>query len=72
MNWKRIDRGIARKMLETILDNLSDEKILIEYCDALEKRYRKPQSTITNYIFYDEFTVDEILDKLEKDTVTYL
>ena len=72
MKWKRIDRSIARKMLETIIDNLNDEKVLIEYCDALEKRYRKPQSTITNYIFYGDLTVNEILDKLEKDTVTYL
>ena len=71
-NWQEIDDVKAKQMLSEIFENVHDDHLISKYSDALEKRYRKPEGTISDYIFWDDLSIDEILTKLKIDTVTYL
>jgi len=72
INWKEIDEKQTRKMLQEVFDDLTNDGLMSLYFDALEKRYKKPTGTISNYIFYDDLSIDEIIKKLKIDTVIYL
>ena len=70
-NWQVIDEKKAREMLQAIYDNLDDDKLINDYSEALEKRCRKPTGTISDFIFIKDLTIDEIMERLKKDDVTY-
>ena len=59
-------------MLNEIFENLDNDELLFENMTALEKKYRKPEGTISDFIFYQDLTIDEIIQKLKIDTTTYL
>ncbi|MFK8010055.1 MAG: hypothetical protein AB8H03_27115 [Saprospiraceae bacterium] len=72
VDWKTIDDKKAIQMLNEIFDNIDNDELLFEYMTALETKYRKPNGTISDFIFYDDLTIDEIMVKLKTDNVTYL
>lgn len=72
VDWRSIDDSIATEMLTEIYRRLGDEELLIRYATALERRYGKPEGTISNLIFYEDLSEKEILKRLKVDTVTYL
>ena len=70
--WPLIDDRVARQMLTEIYEQLGDDDLFMQYATALELCYRKPEGTISNYIFYQDLSVEEIVRRLNEDTVTYL
>ena len=72
VDWKSIDDKKAIQMLTEIFDNIDNDDLLFEYMTALETKYRKPEGTISDFIFYDDLTIEQIMVKLKIDTVTYL
>ncbi len=71
-NWNQINDAIARQMLKELYENLHDDDLIERYSIALEKKYRKSEGTISDFVFFNDYSVDEIMEKLKIDDVTYL
>ena len=67
-----IDETKTRQLLEEICANLENDELLHRNAVALEKRYRKPEGTVCDLIFWKDLAMDEIIEKLVTDDVTYL
>ncbi len=68
-DWQQIDDGKAIVLIEEILQNVEDTAILDVNGQALEKRYGKPEGTVSDYIFEQNITEPEqLLEELRKDT----
>ncbi|MFT4760370.1 MAG: hypothetical protein ACI9XO_001887 [Paraglaciecola sp.] len=72
LNWEEIDKYHAKKMLEEIYENLHDDDLIRMNSTALEKRYGKLDGTINDFVFYREYTIDEIMKRLLIDDANYL
>ncbi|NJO89622.1 MAG: hypothetical protein HC831_12245, partial [Chloroflexia bacterium] len=55
-NWKGLTDMDALKLIAEIFDNLTDSAVTSRNITALEKRYSKPEGTISNLIFYKDIT----------------
>jgi len=71
-DWNNINDEKALILIVEILDNVNDDVIISRNCEALEKRYRKPQGTVIEMIFDEELNENEILIQLKKDTAIQL
>jgi len=72
-NWADIDDNRALVLIKEILDDLSDDGIILRNSEALEKRYKKSTGTITDLIFYsNKNSKEEIFSELKKDTIIKL
>jgi len=71
-NWEDIDKEKAEELLKEIYQDLTNSAVILRNGEALEKRYKKPEGTVTAYIFQDDLDVKQIIDKLEEDETTYL
>lgn len=71
-NWKDIDDSMARIIIQEILSNITDDSVISRNCEALEKRYGKPQGTVGNMVLYEELTKEEILIELKKNNIIQL
>ena len=72
-NWKDIDDQKAISLIQEILDNITEDPILLSNSEALEKRYSKPSGTISDYIFQDDISdANEILVLLKKEDTILL
>jgi hypothetical protein len=68
-NWKELTDMDALKLIVEIFDNLTDNAVIQRNMTALEKRYSKPEGTISNLIFYQDITdPTEILNRLKVNT----
>jgi len=66
-SWEEITEEKARNMLAAIDDHLGDDELIETYTDALEKRFRKPTGTISDYIFQEDLSIEAIMERLLKD-----
>ncbi len=71
-DWHLIDDKKAMELLIAIKNNICEDDIILRNSSALEKRFRKPSGTISDFIFYNDLTAEQILEKLKIDDVTYL
>lgn len=72
-NWQEIDDNKAKKLITEIKENITNNAIVIRNMTALEKKYKKPTGTISDWIFYDDITDSEqILKLLKQDTTIRL
>jgi hypothetical protein len=68
-NWKELSDIDSLKLIVEILDNISDNAVMQRNITALEKRYSKPEGTISDLIFYkDIIDSTEILRRLKINT----
>ncbi|NJK97914.1 MAG: hypothetical protein HC905_26080, partial [Bacteroidales bacterium] len=68
-NWKGLTDMDALKLIAEIFDNLTDSAVTSRNITALEKRYSKPEGTISNLIFYKDITnPTEVLNRLKVNT----
>lgn len=73
MDWQDIDDARAIQMVQEILDNVTDDAVLLKNGEALEKRYRKASGFLGGLIFHSGIeSPNEILKELKKDTTIYL
>jgi len=63
--WKNLDDKEAMKLLDEIKEYIGNQEILLRNSEALEKRYKKPTGTISDFIFQNDYTNKEILRKLK-------
>jgi hypothetical protein len=72
-DWQNIDYSTALLLINEIIENTTNERILERNGTALEKKYRKTTGFISNIIFYSGYKNDaDILEQLKKDTTIYL
>jgi len=72
-NWNEIDDHKAIYLIDEILCNLNNDVVIDKNSEALEKRYKKPTGTITDWIFYQEITEKmELLKKLKTNDIIQL
>lgn len=72
-NWKEINDESASALIEEVLNHTTNDELLERNMTALEKRYKKPTGTISEWIFYDDITDgNKILEWLKKDTIIRL
>lgn len=68
-NWKELTDNDSLELIVEIFDNLTDSAVTSRNMTALEKRYSKPEGTISNLIFYQDITdPTEILNRLKVNT----
>ncbi len=68
-NWKELTDNDSLKLIVEIFDNITDSAVVSRNMTALEKRYSKPEGTISNLIFYQDITdPTEILRRLKVNT----
>ncbi|MFK7908763.1 MAG: hypothetical protein AB8B69_26780 [Chitinophagales bacterium] len=72
IKWQEIDEDSAKEMLQQVFENLDNDELMDEYFEALEKQYRKPSGTISDFIFYNDLSINEITEKLKVNTLIYL
>ncbi len=72
LKQKEIDDEKAKQLLNEIFENLENDDLIETNTKALEKKYRKPEGTISDFIFYEDLSINEIMQKLKIDNVTYL
>jgi len=72
-NWTEIDDDYANKLIAEILDNLSNDALINRNSTALERRYKKPTGTISDWIFYKDISDRiKILELLKTNTTIQL
>ena len=72
-NWTEIDDEYAEKLIEEILNNLGNDALINRNSTALEKRFKKPTGTMSDWIFYDDITDrTKILELLKTNTTIQL
>ncbi|MCP4521411.1 MAG: hypothetical protein GY827_06930 [Cytophagales bacterium] len=72
-NWKELTDSESIDLINEIMENLSNTGIITRNMNALEKRYSKPQGTISDWIFHDDITdPKELLQYLKTDTIIRL
>ena len=68
--WHQIDDLQAIKLIEEIINSLTDDSILCRNSEALEKRYSKPEGTISELIFHkDVVDAERILKELKQENI---
>lgn len=70
-NWVDINDEEALKLIKEILEKL-DSITILKNGEALEKRYRKSEGTVSDLVCQQNLTPNEILEELKKDTVIRL
>lgn len=71
-DWKEIDYKRAKEMIEEVLENIIDDAIIEQNCEALGKRYSKPSGKVLEIITQDDLNIDQMVDKLKENTTFYL
>lgn len=72
-NWREITDSKALELIQEILENIESDAVIYRNSEALEKRYGKEEGFVEGLIFNFEIdTAEEILSKLEEDTILYL
>jgi site-specific recombinase XerD len=72
-DWREIDDNEASKLITEIKENIINSALVNRNINALEKRYKKSQGIISDWIFYDDIMENEkILELLKKDTTITL
>jgi hypothetical protein len=72
-NWKELTDVDSLKLIAEIFDNITDNAIVQRNMTALEKRYSKPEGTISNWIFYKDINNPvEVLNQLKVNTTISL
>lgn len=72
-DWREIDDNEANKLITEIKENIINSALVNRNINALEKRYKKSQGIISDWIFYDDIMENEkILELLKKDTTITL
>lgn len=70
-DWESIDDERAVALISEIIKNPSSA-ILSRNGEALEIRYSKPSGTVSDLIFWNDYTPVEILKELKVDTIIKL
>ncbi|WP_418654501.1 hypothetical protein [Tenacibaculum soleae] len=71
--WKEIDDVHADKLITEYKNNLTNDALMNRNATALEKRYKKSNGTLSNWIFYENITDNKkIIELLKKDTTIKL
>lgn len=72
-NWDKLDEEGSIKLIEDALENISRNALFQRNTEGLERRYSKPDGTISGWVFGEDITEPrEILNLLKKDTTIYL
>ena len=70
-DWESMDDEKALSLISEIIKNPTSA-ILIRNGKALEKKHSKPTGTVSDLIFWNDYTPSEILKELKIDTVINL
>ncbi|MDO6811694.1 hypothetical protein [Tenacibaculum soleae] len=69
-NWFEIDDVYADKLITEFKNNLTNDPLMNRNATALEKRYKKTNGTLSNWIFYDNITDNKKILELLKNNTT--
>ena len=73
IDWQDIDDTKALVLIEEILNNTTNDGLLMKNSEALEKRYKKASGFLNDLIFQADINnSNEILKELKKDKTIYL
>lgn len=67
--WSELTDVDSLNLIKEIVEDVTQTAIVKRNMTALEKRYSKPEGTVSDWIFYDDILdPDEILRLLKKNT----
>ncbi len=72
-NWESIDDKKALILIKEILNNFSNDAIILKNSEALEKKFKKPSGYVSDCVFIENISdPDKILKKLKEQDVLFL
>lgn len=72
-NWKELTDEDSLKLINEALADISRNAVFQRNAEALERRYSKPEGTISGWVFHEDINEPtELLNLLKKDTTFYL
>jgi len=72
-NWKELNDESSLELISEALANITRNAVFQRNAEALERRYSKPEGTLSGWVFQEDINEPtEILNLLKKDTTFYL
>jgi len=71
-NWQQIDDNTALQLICEIRENICRDSIVQRNCEALSKRYGKTEGEVYRIVANEDWSPEEALTELKRDTRIYL
>jgi len=72
-DWQELTDERSLELIREAIANLGRDALFTRNASALEKRYSKPEGTLSGWIFHEDIIDEnEILERLKVDTTFYL